>query len=121
MKATLAVLALVFWLGLTIGGAIGASGIASTYGYNKGSGDSSTQPLACGGRLNVNAFTAAHRTLRCGTKVRVTNTRNGRSVVVTINDRGPYVSGRIIDLSPAAARAIGMGYGIAHVTLEVLL
>lgn len=120
MRALIALSIPVLWLGMTIGAAIGQSGIASTYGYNKGSGDSSTQRLACGGRLNVNALTAAHRTLRCGSRVRVTNKRNGRSIIVTVNDRGPFIAGRIIDLSPAAARAIGMGYGIAHVTLEVL-
>lgn len=96
------------------------SGIASTYGYNKGSGDSSNQRLACGGRLNVDRLTAAHKRLPCGTQVRVTNKRNGRTVTVTINDRGPFIRGRIVDLSPAAARAIGMGYGIAPVTLEVV-
>ncbi|MGO9328025.1 MAG: septal ring lytic transglycosylase RlpA family protein [Steroidobacteraceae bacterium] len=53
--------------------------------------------------------TAAHRTLPFGTRVGVTNKRNGRSVTVRINDRGPFIRGRIIDLSPAAARAIGCG------------
>jgi rare lipoprotein A len=56
-----------------------------------------------------------------GTKIRVTNTRNGRSVVVRINDRGPYIRGRIIDLSAGAARLLGMiGSGLAPVSLEVL-
>jgi rare lipoprotein A len=55
-----------------------------------------------------NGFTAAHRTLPFGTKVRVTNIRNGRSVIVRINDRGPYGRGRIIDVSRAAARELGM-------------
>lgn len=93
------------------------TGDASTYGWNKGRGDSATQKVSCGGRLNVKALTAAHRSLPCGTRVRVTNVRNNRSVVVTINDRGPFVKGRIIDLSPASARAIGMGYGKARVKL----
>lgn len=96
------------------------SGIASTYGYNKGRGDSSTQRLACGGRLNVSAMTAAHRSLPCGTKVRVTNKRNGKSAIVTIRDRGPFVGNRLLDLSPAAASAIGMRYGLVPVTLERL-
>lgn len=96
------------------------SGIASTYGYNKGRGDSSSQRLACGGRLNVGQLTAAHRSLPCGTQVRVRNLRTGKSVIVRINDRGPFVKGRVIDLSPAAARAIGMGYGLAPVSVEVL-
>lgn len=64
-------------------------------------------------------MTAAHRTLRFGTRVKVTNSRNGRSVVVRINDRGPHVKGREIDLSSGAAKAIGMG-GIAHVRIEVM-
>ncbi len=66
-------------------------------------------------------YTAAHRTLPFGTYVRVLNLGNGRSVVVRINDRGPFVKGRIIDLSYAAAKAIGMiGPGIAKVRLTVL-
>lgn len=66
------------------------------------------QRVASGGWFNPNAMTAAHKTLPFGTKVRVTNKHNGRSVVVTINDRGPYIAGRIIDLSKAAAGVIGM-------------
>ena len=56
-------------------------------------------------------------TLPLGTRVRVTNTRNGRSVVVRINDRGPYAAGRIIDLTPAAAHALGFS-GLAPVTVD---
>ena len=89
--------------------ALARSGIASTY--------NSPQAVACGGRYNAAAMTAAHKTLPCGTKVRVSG--NGRSVVVTINDRGPFIRGRVIDLSTAAARAIGMGYGLMRVTLNV--
>jgi rare lipoprotein A len=63
---------------------------------------------ASGERFDMNAFTAAHRTLAFGTRVLVRNTRNGREVVVRITDRGPHVRGRIIDLSQAAAAAIGM-------------
>ena len=62
---------------------------------------------------------AAHRTLPFGTMVRVTNDRNGRSVVVRINDRGPFVRGRVIDLTPAAAQALGFS-GLAQVTLDVV-
>lgn len=70
---------------------------------------------------NKNAMTAAHRTLPFGTFLKVTNTRNGRSVVVRINDRGPYISGRSIDLSEGAARAIGMiSSGVGKVKLELL-
>ena len=64
-------------------------------------------------------MTAAHRTLPFGTRVRVTNTRNNQSVVVRINDRGPFVKGRSIDLSSGAARAIGMG-GAGNVRMEVI-
>jgi rare lipoprotein A len=77
------------------------------------------RPTASGERFNPSAMTAAHRTLRFGTRVKVTNSRNGRSVVVRINDRGPHVKGREIDLSSGAAKAIGMG-GIAHVRIEVM-
>lgn len=77
------------------------------------------QRVASGGMFNPNALTAAHRTYPFGTKVRVTNVRNGLSVIVTINDRGPFVRGRIIDLSLAAARSIQMTKsGIAPITLE---
>jgi rare lipoprotein A len=66
-------------------------------------------------------YTAAHRTWRFGTQVRVTNLRNGRNVVVTITDRGPYVRGRGLDLSVAAARALGAtGSGVVPVRLEPL-
>ena len=79
------------------------------------------QRVASGGWFNPNAMTAAHKTLPFGTRVRVTHAANGRSVVVTINDRGPYIAGRIIDLSKAAAGVIGMqGQGIARVRMEVL-
>ena len=91
-------------------------GMASWYGY-----DGSGSQTASGERYNPEALTAAHRSLPLGTKIRVTNTRNGRSVVVRINDRGPYIRGRIIDLSAGAARLLGMiGSGVAPVNLEVL-
>jgi rare lipoprotein A len=64
-------------------------------------------------------FTGAHRTLPFGTRVRVTNKRNGRSIIVRINDRGPFVRGRVIDLTPAAARALGF-VGLASVSLEIV-
>ncbi len=79
------------------------------------------QKLASGGWFNPRAMTAAHKTLPFGTKVRVTNVRNGKSVDVTINDRGPYVGGRIIDLSSGAAGVIGMKEaGVAKVQVQVL-
>ena len=86
------------------------SGIASVY---------SEGPTATGERVVASAMTAAHRTLPFGTMVRVTNTSNGRSVVVRINDRGPFVKGRIIDLTPGAAHAIGCS-GLASVTVDVV-
>ena len=76
---------------------------------------------ASGARFNANDLTAAHKTLSFGTKVVVTNKSNGRSVEVTINDRGPYAHGRMIDLSKGAAREIGMlGSGTARVELQVV-
>ena len=74
---------------------------------------------ASGERFNPGAMTAAHRTLPFGTKVRVTNSRSGQSVIVRINDRGPFVKGRSIDLSSGAARAIGMG-STGNVRIEVV-
>lgn len=91
--------------------ALAESGIASQYSYG---------PTASGQKFNRGALTAAHKTLPFGTKVRVTNRRNGRSVVVTINDRGPFVRGRIIDLTPAGTRALGFGYSVAPVTIAVV-
>ncbi len=79
------------------------------------------QPTASGERFNPNALTAAHKYLPFGSRVKVTNRRNGRSVIVRINDRGPYIRGRIIDLSRRAAGVIGMrGSGIVPVTIKVL-
>ena len=71
---------------------------------------------ASGERMKPGARTAAHRTLPFGTRLKVTNQRNGKSVVVRINDRGPFIKGRVLDLSRAAARQIGMiGSGHAPV------
>lgn len=75
---------------------------------------------ASGERFNQHGLTAAHRKLPLGTKARVTNLDNGKSVEVKINDRGPYVRGRIIDLSKAAAERLGMkNAGTTPVRLEV--
>ena len=69
----------------------------------------------------MNRLTAAHRTLPFGTRLRVTNVENGRSVVVRVNDRGPHVPGRVLDLSLGAAKALGMvGEGVARVAIVVL-
>lgn len=76
---------------------------------------------ASGARYNPDGLTAAHRTLPFGTRVRVTHMGSGRTVNVTINDRGPFISGRAIDLSRGAARVIGMiGSGLARVSVEIL-
>jgi peptidoglycan lytic transglycosylase len=91
--------------------AIEEEGVASTYGKDGGN------RVGCGGELDEGALAAAHKNLPCGTRLRVMNKINGKSVVVTINDRGPFVPGRIIDLTPAAARAIGMS-GLARVSLH---
>ncbi|MDE3186677.1 MAG: septal ring lytic transglycosylase RlpA family protein [Acidobacteriota bacterium] len=89
------------------------SGMASFYGNESG------RKTASGQRFNQEAMTAAHRTLPFGTKLRVTH--GGRSVIVTINDRGPFVRGRVLDLSTGAARAIGLtSAGVGRVTAEVI-
>ncbi len=89
-------------------------GYASWYGE--------AQMTASGERFDPDAMTAAHRTLPLGTRVRVTNETNGRSVEVSINDRGPFgKAGRIIDLSEAAGRALHMiDAGVVPVTIEVV-
>ena len=86
------------------------TGIASVY---------SNEPTANGEYAYPSRFTAAHRTLPFGTFVEVTNLKTGRSVIVRINDRGPFIAGRIIDLTPAGAKAIGSD-GLAPVALTVL-
>ena len=92
------------------------NGVASFYG-EKWNG----RRTANGEIFNTYELTAAHKTLPFGTKVRVTNEANGKSVVVRINDRGPFVKGRIIDLSTAAFVSIGStDSGIAKVKLEIL-
>ena len=89
------------------------SGMASFYGNESGS------KTASGQRFNQNALTAAHRSLPFGTKLRVTH--GDRSVVVTINDRGPFIRGRVLDLSTGAARAIGLtSAGVGRVTADVV-
>ncbi|MGA7393287.1 MAG: septal ring lytic transglycosylase RlpA family protein [Terrimicrobiaceae bacterium] len=76
---------------------------------------------ASGERFNINALAAAHKSLPFGSKVRVIDLKTGKSVIVRINDRGPYIRGRIIDLTVGAARQLGMYHrGIARVRIEVL-
>jgi rare lipoprotein A len=91
--------------------AMAESGIASIYAY-------SGEKTANGQNANPKKLTAAHRTLPFGTHVRVTNQQNGRSITVRINDRGPFVRGRVIDLTPAGARVLGFT-GLAPVKLEI--
>ena len=85
-------------------------GIASVY---------SGERTANGEYASASGLTAAHKSLPFGTQVRVTNHQTGRSVVVRINDRGPFVRGRVIDLTPAGAHALGFS-GLADVTLDVV-
>lgn len=92
--------------------AIAQTGTASWYGPGFHG-----RTTASGERFNQNAMTAAHPTLKFGTMVTVTNNKNGKSVVVKINDRGPFINGRIIDLSKAAAQKIGCP-GICRVSIK---
>lgn len=88
-------------------------GIASFY--------SDEQQTANGEKFDPNAMTAAHRSLPFGTKLRVTNLATGRSVTVRVNDRGPYIAGRVVDVSYSAAESLGIvGRGIAKVKLDVV-
>lgn len=92
------------------------TGIASFYA-NKYQG----RQTANGERFNQKALTAAHKTLRFGTRVKVTNVKNNKSVVVRINDRGPFIKGRIIDLSKSAFSKIAKpNLGIVDVVIEIL-
>jgi rare lipoprotein A len=84
-------------------------GMASIYAYT-------TEKTASGERADPQKLTAAHRTLPFGTRVQVVNKRNGRKVTVRINDRGPFVRGRVIDLTPAAAHVLGFS-GLAPVSV----
>jgi rare lipoprotein A len=88
------------------------SGVATIYSHHSGR-------TASGETSRAGALTAAHRTLPFGTMVRVTNKRNGRSVVVRINDRGPFGRGRVIDVTPAAAGQLGFS-GITPVSLDIV-
>jgi rare lipoprotein A len=113
----LLVLALAFFFPLCAAPCARAEeGLASWYG-----GKFQGRRTANGEIFDTNLFTAAHKTLPFGTYVRVTNVETGQSTIVRINDRGPFVPGRIIDLSRAAATAIGLtGAGVARVRLEIV-
>lgn len=92
------------------------SGMASYYG-NEFHG----RKTANGERFDQGKLTAAHRTMPFGTRVRVTNTQNGKSVVVRINDRGPFAKGRVIDLSSSAFKSIAyLGAGVVPVRVQVI-
>jgi rare lipoprotein A len=93
------------------GAAQAETGIASVYGYDG-------QKTANGERANPRGMTAAHKSLPFGTMVTVVNKSNGRHVTVRINDRGPFIRGRVIDLTPAAASALGFS-GLAPVQISV--
>lgn len=100
----------------------GETGIASIYAY-QGDKTAGGDKAANGEQIRATDMSAAHKTIAFGTRVRVTNLINGLSAVVRINDRGPFVGGRIIDLTPSAAQALGFtneGEGLAPVTLTVL-
>lgn len=117
-----ACLAIILWVVVTVAAFAWSIGfieaaetcLASHYGVGDGYGGKRT---ASGETMNPGAMTAAHRSRPFGSVVRVTNLANGRSVTVRINDRGPFVAGRCIDLSHGAARAIGMG-GSARVHVQ---
>ena len=90
-----------------------ADGLASFYSHGT--------RTASGEKFNAGELTAAHRTLPFGTRVRVTNVATGQSVTVRVNDRGPFINGRVIDVSHAAAQSLGMvGQGVAKVKLDVV-
>jgi rare lipoprotein A len=88
-------------------------GLASYYSYDP--------QTASGEKFDPRELTAAHRTLPFGTRLRVTNVATGRSVTVRVNDRGPFVPGRVVDVSRSAAESLGMtGQGVAKVKLDVV-
>jgi peptidoglycan lytic transglycosylase len=91
-------------------------GLASWYGE-----ECQGNPTASGEVFDMNGLTAAHRSLPLGTKIKVTNLRNNRSLVVKVNDRGPFIQSRFLDLSMAAAKKLGFfGAGVAKVRAEVV-
>jgi rare lipoprotein A len=121
-----AVLGVSIWLAALCGCVIGTlasgaalppaqKGLASVYSEHLNG-----KRTASGERYDSGNLTAAHRTLPFGAEVRVTNLDNGKSVRVRVNDRGPHIQGRIVDLSSRAAAALGMRTGVARVRLEIL-
>lgn len=95
---------------------VSREGLASWYGD-----DFQGNETASGEPFNMNALTAAHRDLPLGTRIRVTNLSNDRSLILKVNDRGPYIPGRSLDVSRAAARLLGFAQqGLTHVRIQVL-
>jgi rare lipoprotein A len=106
---------------VVVGSVISAGAASAKTGCGGASWYALTSKTASGERMNASKLTAAHRSLRFGTKLRVTNSRNGKSVIVRINDRGPFIRGRVLDLSKAAANQIGMiRSGHAKVCYEIV-
>jgi rare lipoprotein A len=107
---------------LTLVGSAGAGNMGPGEGVVSYYADSlHGRPTASGAAYDKNAMTAAHKTLAFGTRVRVTNLDNGKTAVVVINDRGPFVKGRILDVSSKAAKQLGMGQaGLAKARIVVL-
>jgi rare lipoprotein A (peptidoglycan hydrolase) len=95
---------------------VGEFGLASWYGE-----EFQGNPTASGEAYDMNGLTAAHRSLPLGTTIKVTNLKNNRSLIVRVNDRGPFISSRILDVSMAAAKKLGfLGAGVAYVRSEIV-
>lgn len=106
---------------LIIAAPVSFASVAEAAGCGGASWYALTSRTASGERMNPAKLTAAHKSLRFGTKLKVTNARNGKSVVVRINDRGPFIRGRVLDLSKAAASQIGMiSSGHAKVCYQIV-
>lgn len=111
-----ALAATVLLVAVTMPGEAEAKAVTGMASYYK-----SGRLTANGERFIPSGLTAAHRTLPFGTRVRVTNLKTGKAIVVRINDRGPFIRGRVIDLSLGAARAVGLTQtGVARVKFEVV-
>lgn len=128
MKPALKVLSLVLLLAILSGCSTSRSGSGGNWVGHTQTGQASyyadkfqNRPTASGEPYKARQKTAAHRTLPFGSQVRVTNLQNGKSVVVRVNDRGPFIKGRIIDLSRSAFSSIGnTSVGLLNVRIEVI-
>jgi rare lipoprotein A len=115
MRAICAVLVLVFLTGMSIGASIADPIYCYASYYWQG------QKTANGESYKPDGISCAHKTMRFGTVVRVTNLRNGKSTICRVNDRGPYIAKRCIDLSRGAARAVGMlEAGVVPVQIDII-